>query len=543
MKIGIKSAGDFLSLLIRRKWWVIVPAFALSCIVAILVQQLPKIYVSESLVLVRPRDVPEMFVMDLISGTAQQRLRSIQQTVMSRNNTVAILTEFKNKLPEFQSLNMDEAVTKLRSQMDIQFDMVPDARGNPTISSFRIQFEHKNPAVARDIAAKLTTLFIEQDSRTRETHVFGTTEFLQAELDKKELEMSASDEKLKVLKESYQPELPQQLEANLRALDRYSDEKRQNAEAMEHLRVQQSILQEKMAATPQYLSEAEVAGPKKKENPFIEEYKKLDLNLKRLKASVPPGSTLPDLEMTRLQMEGLKKQIPPDEFEAAMKEEEEEKKGTEKKVDNPQYIALNQQARLMNTEISRIEKDKALIETNYRKYSARVDATPKAELKLSEVLRENIDIRGEYERLKGKLTEAKLAESLESKQRGDQFMVLDPANFPIEPSKPNKWKVLIIGFLICLGIGVGLALLSDVMRQRVWTQSEVESFWGVPVMIDIPEIITDGDVAVAQRRRRVVALSSVAAFAAYSVCLYLLYLRTSYILEQLDPVLQKVVYR
>jgi uncharacterized protein involved in exopolysaccharide biosynthesis len=481
--------------------------------------------------------------MDLTAGTAQQRLRSIQQTVMSRNNTVAILTEFKGKLPEFDSLNMDEAVAKLRSQMDIKFDMIPDSRGNQTISSFRIQFAHKNPAVARDIAAKLTSLFKDRDSRNRESSYYGTTEFFEAEVAKKEVDLAASDERLKALKENYQPELPQQLEANLRALDRYNDEKRRNSEAMEQYRVQASILQEKIAATPQYLSEAEVAGPKKKENPFIEEYRKLDQNYKRLQSSVPAGSKLPDLEMTRLQLEGLKKQIPPDEFEAAMKEDDEEKKGTEKKVDNPQYVALNQQMRIMNTEIANLEKDKALIESNYRKYSARVEATPKAELKLSEVLRENLDIRKEYDSLKGKLTEAQLAQSLESKQRGDQFEVLDPANFPIEPAKPNKWAILIVGILICCGIGVGIAVLVDVMRQRVWTQSEIESFWGVPVMIDIPEIITDGDVAIAQRRKRVVALSSVAAFAAYSVCLYLLYLRTSYILEQLDPVLQKVVYR
>jgi hypothetical protein len=101
MKIGIKSAEDFLSLLVRRKWWVIVPAVALSCIVCDIgsaTSEDPMF--SESLVLVRPRDVSRRVCNGSYGGTAQQRLRSIQQTVMSRNNTVAILTEFKGKLPE-----------------------------------------------------------------------------------------------------------------------------------------------------------------------------------------------------------------------------------------------------------------------------------------------------------------------------------------------------------------------------------------------------------------------------------------------------------
>jgi polysaccharide chain length determinant protein (PEP-CTERM system associated) len=550
MKIGVKSAQDFVALLIRRKWWVIVPFVALSCIITILVQQLPRIYVSESLVLVRPRDVPENFVMDLISGTAQQRLRSIEQTVMSRNNIVAILSDFKGKLPEFSLLNMDAAVERMRSQIHIKFDFVPDARGNNTITSFKIQYEHKNPAVAKDIASKLTTLFIEQDSRTRETHVFGTTEFLKAELDKKQIEMQESDERLKTLKDSYQPELPQQLEANLRGLDRTSDERRRNSEALEHARTTLLNLEEKIASVPEFLPEGTtVAGStmtRPKENPLIDEYRKEKLNLDRLKASLPSGSKLPDLEMQEIRVAGLKAQIPADEFEAAINPKpssDETTSAGEKRELNPQYQSLKSQIRTMNTEISNLQKEKALIETNYKKYAARIDATPGTELKLSEVLRDNSDIRKEYEDLNAKLTAAKLAESLESKQRGDQFMVLDPANFPIEPSKPNKWAILFAGFGICLAIGIGIAFLADVARQRVWTQSEIESFWGVPVMVDIPEIVTDGDIAVASHRRRVVALSTLAASAAYSICLYLLYLRTSYILERLDPVLQKVVYR
>jgi quercetin dioxygenase-like cupin family protein len=62
------------------------------------------------------------------------------------------------------------------------------------------------------------------------------------------------------------------------------------------------------------------ASPKK--NPLIEEYQRVNQSYERLKVSVPPGSKLPDLEMLRLQLESLKKRIPPAEFEAAMKEGE-----------------------------------------------------------------------------------------------------------------------------------------------------------------------------------------------------------------------------
>ncbi len=73
MRIGLNSPQTFLALLLRRKWWVIGPFIALSCAVAVLTYFLPKSYVSETLILVQPRDVPKDFVKDLIAGTTEER--------------------------------------------------------------------------------------------------------------------------------------------------------------------------------------------------------------------------------------------------------------------------------------------------------------------------------------------------------------------------------------------------------------------------------------------------------------------------------------
>jgi hypothetical protein len=65
----------------------------------------------------------------------------------------------------------------------------------------------------------------------------------------------------------------------------------------------------------------------------------------------------------------------------------------------------------------------------------------------------------------------------------------------------------------------------------------------VPILIDIPEILTDSDLAQIRKKKYAFAFSSVAALGAYSVCLYLMYLKHGFILQKLDPVLQKLVYR
>src|SRR5690242_20172016 len=99
MKLGLTTAQDYLALVVRRRWWIIAPFIALSCVAATLTYFLPKSYVSEALILVRPRDVPQDFVKDLIAGTPAQRLKVIEQTVLSRTNLLSILQEFGSDFP------------------------------------------------------------------------------------------------------------------------------------------------------------------------------------------------------------------------------------------------------------------------------------------------------------------------------------------------------------------------------------------------------------------------------------------------------------
>src|SRR4029079_3698352 len=123
MRIGLNNPQDFLGLLFRRKWWVIFPFVALSCAVSILVYFLPHTYVSETLVLVRQRDVPQDFVRDLIAGSPEERLKSIEQQILSRQTLLQIIREFADKLPELQRLNIDDQITKLRGQITIKFEL------------------------------------------------------------------------------------------------------------------------------------------------------------------------------------------------------------------------------------------------------------------------------------------------------------------------------------------------------------------------------------------------------------------------------------
>src|ERR1043166_3995665 len=101
-RLNFTNAQDVLALFMRRRWWVVWPFVALCAAVAVFTYILPKMYVSDTLILIRPRDVPNDFVQDLIAGTTEQRISAIEQRVLSRTNIVQILHEFEDQLPEYE---------------------------------------------------------------------------------------------------------------------------------------------------------------------------------------------------------------------------------------------------------------------------------------------------------------------------------------------------------------------------------------------------------------------------------------------------------
>src|SRR5262249_7933762 len=234
MKLMIpRGPQDYVALIVRRKWWILIPFLALSCAVILFTTILPKVYVSETLILIRPRDVPKDFVKDLVAGSVEQRLASIEQTVLSRTNLIQILSEFEKEQPEYEGLNVEQKILKLRKQINVNFQFENRGGVQLPLTYFRITYQNRNPELAQKITSKLTSLFIEQDNRTREDQVTGTTGFLSDELEKLSQEIKKSDAELKDLKARRRYELPDQLETNLRTLDRLGLQKHSNEEALD----------------------------------------------------------------------------------------------------------------------------------------------------------------------------------------------------------------------------------------------------------------------------------------------------------------------
>ena len=65
-----------------------------------------------------------------------------------------------------------------------------------------------------------------------------------------------------------------------------------------------------------------------------------------------------------------------------------------------------------------------------------------------------------YNTLLQRMESAKITQRLQSSKEGTKYTVLDPPRVPLEPFKPNKILVALMGLLCGCGAGVGMVFLS-----------------------------------------------------------------------------------
>jgi capsular exopolysaccharide synthesis family protein len=102
-----------------------------------------------------------------------------------------------------------------------------------------------------------------------------------------------------------------------------------------------------------------------------------------------------------------------------------------------------------------------------------------------EILKKMVDANGQlYVML---LQKSKQAE-LDSGIMGHNVLVTNPPSLPFAPVYPVKSKIIMIGALLGLCGGVGLALLLEVFDRSVHSSKEIEKHLKIPILGEVPRI-------------------------------------------------------
>jgi polysaccharide chain length determinant protein (PEP-CTERM system associated) len=491
---------NYLKIGLRRKWYIIVP-FTLCVIVSFGVYKyLPKEYRANTVILVRAQRVAESYVRATIVEPATDRLNTISQEILSRTRLEKIIKEFNLYPDKVDKMHMEDIVESMKKKIDVKVRR-PDA--------FSISFEGREPETVMNVTNKLASMFIEENLKFRESKVEGTAEFISRELQAVESTLKKKDDMLRRYKERNLGQLPQQLDANLRLLDRLQEQYRTTSESLRAAEDRMVLLQGQIEQKVDEQSEKKLASttPSAKRrlalresglgDPLVTQLNTLKRELADAEAKYTESH--PDVVNLKKKIADLASKIKKQEAEKerllkGLKERQGEM-AADKSVDvlSPESnlaaegLIFQYKAQLIDTEseVRRFRGELASLKAEIALYQKRIEDTPKKEQEMVNLTRDYDLLKGQFQSLMDKKYQAQMAENLERKQQSEQFMVLDPARLPGRPFKPNLISILTMGALFGLAAGLGLTWFRESMDRSFHEVSEVESYLKLPVMATI----------------------------------------------------------
>ena len=467
----------------RHKGLVFAVTLVVFLLGAYLAATIPNIFRSNTLILITPQRVPSSFVAPTVTSGVAERINAITQEILSRTRLESIIKEF-GLYPGGGGVTMEDRVGMFRGNIHL------DIRRN---DAFQISFDSGSPETAMKVANRLASLFIEQNLQVREQQAIGTTNFINAEADRLRKELEEQEALVTHYKVDNRFELPDQLDANLRLVDQLRSELKGN---MSNL----SSMQERLGSLQKQLVEASVpltANSRSGEGELklnLPANQKIQIRQKELESLLIRYSERhPDVMRLRTEIASLEKELEVERAKA--KKTSPSRESTE----NPLKQVIEEQIDSLKSSISAIQASNAELRDSIGVYQKRVENTPLRGIELTKVTRTyDITLR-KYQDLLAKGLESQLSENLEKKQKGEQFQVIDPANLPLSPIKPNRPFILFGGLAAGILGGLAAAFLWDLLDRSFKNSDDLASFVDLPILATIPTIVTRG--AVLERRR------------------------------------------
>ncbi len=492
---------DPLGILRRRRWWILGCLFTAGLAGFALAAVFPYRYRSEVTVLVDQQRVPEQYVTANVVSNARGRLDRIGEQILSRPRLRHLIDEFQLYQVQRRRMAMDDVVELMRRQISIE--MVKDATRPDDLTAFRISYAGSDPDVAQRVAAELTTQFIDENLRTRTQQSQETTNFLDSQLEVAQADLSRQEESLRKYKMQFAGELPEELSSNLQMLSVLEAQLRA-ATTAEDRAEQQRVYLETLDTQYQNMDNAAMiatgAGSGKPAGSLAD----IDQHL----ASLRQDLTQAEARYTAINpvVVDLKAQIAAQERAradavaqlAAARKSSPDSRARISPVVNPGEADVTSRLKATHLELQRAKNQTAAIQEQIKQLEKRVSNAPLREQQLAEVTRNYENAKTNYQSLLQKRSQSELATSLEQRQGGEQFRVIDPATRPRRPQPPTKMQLMGAGWGIGLLLGLALAVLIDLLDQKLRLGSELENIDGLRLVASVPRWVTPAD---ARRRR------------------------------------------
>lgn len=488
----------YIDILLRRK------KIVLACLLLGIVGGLgiyvktPKIYQSVSLIKYQRQQInPTRMSPDDLRSRTKEAVDTVAQQITSRTSLEDMIKKH-DLYPEVrQHLPMEDVVELMRRFITIN----PDKSGD----IFQVIFEGPVPKKVMLVTNALAAQIIEENLRVREERASETSAYVSDELtiakdalDKKEAIMR--DYKLK-----YYNEMPDQRQNNMTRLNALQEQYQNSQNSIHDLERTKVMVQEQISLREELYNQQVAAASSQRALaqtfPGAQQLGGVAAEINRIRmelSSLQGRYTEKHPEVKRLKkiLEDLEAQ------QGVVSPDEEGGQATSQGFLDPQIVELKRQLKDMEYNIAHLKKEREETHKQIGQYQKWTEAAPVREAEWVALTRDYEQLQRHYEELVSRSLEAESAHTLERKQKGSQFKIIDPAHFPENPIKPDFKKIMAMAIGLGLGLGCCIGFGLELLGTSFKDPDDIEDFLGVPVICAIPLISTQSE----KRKVRVVTI-------------------------------------
>jgi succinoglycan biosynthesis transport protein ExoP len=483
----------------------------------------PSVYKASCLIVVQPQKIPQEYIRTTVTSNVQERLQIINQQVLSRTRLMEVIKRYGLYPKYADKVSQDELANVMRR--DINISMTKAAY-------FTIEFSYSDPKVAANVANTLARMYVAYNMKLRSQDAVGTTVFLNRELKERAEHLQALEAKITNFKKKHLNELPDARDTNLNLLSQ--------------LQLRLTSVNDNLQAERDRLAMLETAS-KRSRSLSLAGDQDLDgvgqSSIANLESDRDPEQVRQQL--ARMQtiytdkhpdVQRLKSLLAKMESRQAEAPAEPAKSSTNPKSQRKAIHWDKSKTRLEEAKrrINQLERESARLSSQIEEVQGYIERSPEVTERLLELTRGYDSLKKSFDILQNKAIEAKMASNLERTQRGEQFEVIDPAQPPLSPYKPNITRALPLSIGLAFALALGMAFFLDWTNSSYTHIAQVEGETGLPVLAVVPPLMTRKDQV--KRKRRAFLLGT-----AYGLCLLVTALTMSAVALGKTPALKNLL--
>ena len=493
---GKKYSPDDLLRILRKRWWIAaVPTLIGLAGATMYSYTVPNRFRSSTVIMVTPQQIPQEYVKSFDRQRLDDRLASLNQQILSRTRLERVITDFNLYPEQRRMMPMEDVVELMRRDIDAR-----PTQGNV----FVLSYNSDSARSAKEVTERLASMFIDENLRNRMSTADSTSQFLQAQLEDTRKKLEEIERRRAEFTQRHMGQLPEQVTSNIAVISSTQNRAQSLSDANAADMMRKASIERQIAE----LTIPASAG----ENSTV------DFSAGALAATSPTASQLAQAQEALVQLRQRLRDDHPDVRRMQRTVEDLRVKLDRESAERPisprtpaaaarqdpralRVAELRQELTQVTNAIRQREVQLSRLNAQLGQFESRIMSSPALENQRLQIERDYDTYRRQYDSLLQKSSNAEMSAGVEQRQIGQQFRVLDAARVPERPYSPKRERMIVMGLLGGLAVGLAIIVLLELRDASFHTPDDVVSVLTLPVVAAIPIIYSQAERRRARSRR------------------------------------------